>query len=125
MPFFCQNPSKKRIKFQTFSQAWGIKPKEPKQVEKKTERGNPPPVVLQPMIVEPIQKVKEQPISLPQEKPQSPKSQTQSQTQSLTQSQEQTISMTTHLQIIKWLSLLYLINLLIIFIGFLFIWVYK
>jgi hypothetical protein len=39
--------------------------------------------------------------------------------------QDQTISMTTHLQLIKWLSILYFFNILVIFVGFLIIWVNK
>jgi hypothetical protein len=39
--------------------------------------------------------------------------------------QDQTISMTTHLQLIKWLSILYFFNILVIFVGFLIIWLNK
>jgi hypothetical protein len=124
MLFFCQNASKKRIKFQTFSQAWGKPQKnllektlkqEPKQEVKKLEPVQEP--VLQPRHVPPAVQEQTTKEVLPIKRP-------EIQSKSV-EPEQQTISLDLHYTMIKWLSLLFISNLVLLCLVFIILWINR
>jgi len=118
---------KKRIKFQTFSQAWGIKEKLVKKIEKPAEELPVPDKV--------VEKVsKDMSLELPRTIPllqspvQNPEKRRKRQIHLETPIKfdpEKTISFKLHLDLIKWISIIYLVHLVLLVVIFLVLYAYK